>query len=61
MQYVLKALHNLAHGKAMGTNENGNPCPVGATQENNKRGCVAPIPRISRDSRPLAVLRSTLG
>ncbi len=39
---VLKAQHNVAHGKAMGINAGENPCPEGATQGNAKRGCVAP-------------------
>ena len=30
--YVLKALHSLAHGKAMGINTEVKSCPVGATQ-----------------------------
>jgi len=61
VQYVLKALHNLAHGKAVGTNEKENPCPVGATQENNKRSCVAPTGQKKRRWAGNLGLRPRLG
>ena len=43
VQHVLKALHSLAYGKAMGINEEEKPCPEGATQKAFIQSVVLPL------------------